>query len=277
MHRAQSELGGRANRENGVCQPSRRLVAPAGVGRYSRAVIQPFAKASLIAVASLACACGGDKSDDKPEDAPSGERTEEPQPETPKDAPTGPFGAFDFEAAKAAWQGSWVLEGEAAGNQVAWMIDGDALVEFDGEQERKLEFSIYSPCQVAYTDTEAGVTTYKSFVLVDDALHTGLGSAGLVVGDATIACTGGKVYVLRGDSCEAWSEMFDDWKSKPAACKVEGEGEDRTFVADGRELPFVSDTALATVQLQGKIAVKHPNFNAAKAALAGDGAAAPTP
>jgi len=55
-------------------------------------------------------ACG--KSDERPEGAPSGERTKEPVPETPKDAPTGPFAGFDFEKAKQAWQGAWVLEGE---------------------------------------------------------------------------------------------------------------------------------------------------------------------
>lgn len=221
---------------------------------------------SLLAASfTLACGSGGDA---KPKEAPPSERMEEPAPETPKDAPKGPFAGFDFEAAKSAWQGSWVLEGEVAGKQVAWMIDGESLVEFDGEKERKLAFSLYSPCQVSYTDEEEGVTTYKNFALVGTQLHTGLGSSGTVAGDATIVCTGGKTYVLRGETCEAWSEMFDDWKNEPAECKVEGEGEARKFVVGSTEIPFVSDTALATTQLQGKLATKHPNFAAAKAALA---------
>ena len=227
----------------------------------------------LAALFTLAC---GAQSDQKPEDAPSGERTEEPVPETPKDAPKGPFAGFDFAGAEAAWQGSWVLDGEG-GKQVVWMIDGASLVEFDGSAERKLEFAIYSPCQVTYTDTDKGVTTYKSFVQVGDVLHTGLGSSGTVAGDATIVCTGGKTYVLRGESCEAWSEMFDDWKSKPAECKIEGEGDTRKFVAGGSEVPFVSALALATTQLQRKVATQYPNFDAAKAALAGEPAAPTAP
>ncbi|PRP94466.1 hypothetical protein ENSA5_40850 [Enhygromyxa salina] len=232
-------------------------------------------QASICALAGLlVLGCGG--KDEKPEDAPSGERTKEPTPETPKDAPKGPFAAFDFEAAEASWQGSWVLEGEVAGKPVAWMIDGALLVESDGAKERKLEFSLYSPCQVAYTDTEAGVTVYKSFVFVRDALHAGLGSAGTVAGDSVIACTGGKTYVLTGDECLAWSEMFDNWKSEPANCAIEGEGDARAFVIDGKtKIPFVDDMSLATAQLQGKVAVKHANFEAAKAALASTGDPAP--
>jgi hypothetical protein len=228
----------------------------------------------LLALAGLlVVGCG--KKDDKPEEAPSGERTKEPVPETPKDAPKGPFAQFDFGAAEAGWQGSWVLEGDVAGKQVAWMIDGKQLVEFDGSKERKLEFSIYSPCQVAYTDTDAGVTVYKSFVFVGDELHAGLGSSGTVVGDSTIVCAGGKTYVLTGDTCEAWSEMFDDWKSEAAECKVEGEGAERKFVVDGREIPFLGEAALGTVQMKANVATKHPNFEAAKQALADAGDDAP--
>ena len=248
------------------------MVALPQGGRYSPALMHTLARVSLVAAVGLLTIACGDKGKDKAEDKPSGERTEEPEPETPKDAPSGPFKEFDFEAAKAAWQGAWVLEGDMAGKQVAWKIEGESLIEFDGEKETKLEFSVYSPCQVTYTDTDKGMTTYKSFVFVGDKLHTGLGSSGVVAGEATIACTGGKVYVLRGETCEAWSEMFDDWKAKPAECKIEGEGEARKFIADGSELPFVSDRALATLQLQGKVAAKHPDFDAAKAALAGPAA-----
>lgn len=217
----------------------------------------------------LVCACG--KKEERPEGAPSGERTKDPAPEVPKDAPTGPFAAFDFEAAEASWQGSWVLDGESGGKQVAWMIDGRSLVEFDGAAERKLEFSLYSPCQVTYTDVDEGVTVYRSFTFVRDTLHTGLGSAGTVAGDSVIVCDGGKTYVLDGaGECLAWSERFDDWKSAPATCEIKdaAEGEPRKFVVDGREIAFIDDVALGTMQMQNNVAIKHANFAAAKAALA---------
>ncbi|KIG13931.1 hypothetical protein DB30_07426 [Enhygromyxa salina] len=215
----------------------------------------------------LLCGCG--KSDQQPEGAPSGERTKEPVPEVPKDAPTGPFAAFDFDAAEASWQGSWVLEGEVAGKQVAWMIDGSSLVEFDGTTERKLEFSLYSPCQITYTDVEEGVTGYKSFVFVRDTLHAGLGSSGTVAGDAVIVCDGGKTYVLdAAGACLAWTERFDDWKSEPATCSVAGEGDARKFVVEGHEIAFLDDASLGTAQMKNNVAIKHANFAAAKAALA---------
>ncbi|PRQ07687.1 hypothetical protein [Enhygromyxa salina] len=221
----------------------------------------------------LICGCG--KKDEVPEGAPSGERTQEPLPEVPKDAPSGPFASFDFEAAEASWQGSWTLDGEVAGKQVAWMIDGATLVEFDGTAERKLEFSLYSPCQITYTDVDEGVTVYKSFTFVRDTLHAGLGSSGTVAGDTVIACHGGKTYVLDGaGTCLAWTERFDDWKSAPATCSVEGEGEARKFVVDGREIEFLDDASLGTLQMKNNVATKHANFAAAKAALA---SAAPPP
>lgn len=237
-----------------------------GTSQHERARAVALVVPTLLVLSSLAC-----KDDPRPEDAPSGERTKEPVPETPKDAPTGPFASFDFEAAKSAWQGSWVLEGEVAGKQVAWMIDGEQLVEFDGERERELEFSLYSPCQVAYTETldDGSTTGFKSFTFARDTLHAGLGAAGTVAGDTTIACAGGKTYTLRGDQCQAWSEMFNDWKAQPAECAVQGEGAERKFVVDGRELSFFDDMALGTEQLRGNVATKYPNFEAAKAALAG--------
>ena len=210
-------------------------------------------------------ACG--KDEDKPP-LPSGERTEEPKVETPKDAATGPFAGFDFAAAKQRWQGAWVLPGSTLGQTVAWHVDGDKVTEFDGTTEKTYAFAVYSPCQVTYTDEEAGVTTYHTFTFAGDTLHTGLGSAGTTVGDAVIGCIGGRTYVLRGDTCEEWSEMFDDWKQQPADCKLEGEGAERKLVTPAGELPFVGDSgALANEQMQGNTATKHADFATAKAAL----------
>jgi hypothetical protein len=230
-------------------------------------------KATLALAVTLVFACG--KSDEKPEGAPSGERTKEPVPETPKDAPRGPFASFDFDAAKQAWQGAWVLEGEVVGSRVAWLVEGDRLRVFDGKTERELGFTVYSPCQVTTTDEEAGVTTYTSFTFVGDELHAGLGSAGTVAGESVIVCDGGKTYVLTGDACEAWTEMFDDWKSEPASCKVEGQGAERKFMIDDRSIAFLGEASLGTDQMKANVATKHPNFDAAKAALASTGDAAP--
>jgi hypothetical protein len=218
---------------------------------------------TALALALLLLGCG--KQDDK-QPPPSGERTEEPVPETPKDAPSGPFAGFDFEAAASKWHGAWTLPG-STGRMVAWSIEGTTLIEFDGEKEQTYEFAIYSPCQITYTDAEAGVTTYKTFTFAGDRLHAGLGSAGAVVGEAIVACMSGKTFVRRGEECLEWSEMFDNWKSKPAECEITGAGEDRKFVTPQGELAFVSDAALVNQQMQGNVATRHADFAAAKAAL----------
>jgi hypothetical protein len=224
-------------------------------------------------VSALLCACG--KSEEKPEGAPSGERTKEPVPEVPKDAPSGPFAAFDFAAAKQAWQGAWLLEGERIGRRVAWLVEGERVRVFDGQAEKQLGFTVYSPCQVTTTDEDAGVTTYTNFLFVGEQLHAGLGSSGTVAGEAVIVCDGGKTYVLIGDTCAAWSEMFDDWKSEPASCKLEGQGPERKFVIGDRSIAFLGDDAIGTDQMKGNVASKYPNFEAAKAALASAGDVAP--
>lgn len=230
-------------------------------------------KTMLVFACALAFACG--KSDEKPEGAPSGERTKEPVPELPKDAPSGPFAAFDFAAAKQAWQGAWVLEGDVIGSRVAWLVEGDRVRMFDGHSERELGFAVYSPCQVTTTDEAAGVTSYTSFTFVGAQLHAGLGSSGTVAGESVIVCDGGKTYVQTGATCEAWTEMFDDWKSEPASCKIEGQGPERKFVIDDRSIAFLGEGSLGTDQMKANVASKYPNFEAAKAALASAGATAP--
>jgi hypothetical protein len=222
--------------------------------------------ATLVLVSVLGLGCG--KSDEKPEGAPSGERTKEPVPEVPKDAPTGPFAAFDFAAAKQAWQGAWILEGDVIGRRVVWLVEGDRVRVYDGQTERELGFAIYSPCQVTTTDEEAGETTYTNFVFVAEQLHAGLGSSGTVAGESVIVCEGGKTYVLTGDKCEAWSEVFDDWKGEPASCRVQGEGAERKFVVEDRSIAFLAEGSLGTEQMKANVASKQPNFDAAKAALA---------
>jgi hypothetical protein len=228
--------------------------------------------ATLALVAALGLACG--KSDERPEGAPSGERTKEPVPETPKDAPSGPFAAFDFAQAKQAWQGAWVLEGEVIGSRVAWLVEGDRVRVFDGKTEREMGFAVYSPCQVTTTEDreDESVTTYTNFTFVGEQLHAGLGSSGTVAGHAVIVCDGGKTYVLTGSTCEAWSEVFDDWKGEPATCKVEGEGPERKFVVEDRSIAFLGEGSLGSDQMKANVASKQPNFDAAKAALASAGA-----
>lgn len=66
--------------------------------------------------------------------------------------------------------------------------------------------------------------------------------------------------------------MFDDWKGEPATCAVEGNGPKRTFMIDGRSMPFWGPTSLGTDQMTANVAQKHPDFDAAKAALAASGA-----
>ncbi len=229
--------------------------------------MRPAQLVPLVSCLLLSFACSRED-DDKPK--PTGERTKEPVPETPKDAPTGPFAGFDFAAAAQRWQGAWVLPGETAGSKVAWEVRGDKVMQADGGAERTFDFAIYSPCQVSYTDADAGETTFKTFTFAGDQLYAGLGAAGLVVGDTTIVCSGGDVLTLRGGECLKWSEMFDDWKSEKAECSISGEGEARRFVAGSSSLSFVDGgSALVDEQMRGQMASSHADFGAAKQVLGG--------
>jgi hypothetical protein len=195
----------------------------------------------LLALGVAGCSREGD---DEPK--PTGERTREPLPETPKDAPSGPFAEFDFAAAADRWQGAWVLAGTPGDADVEWHVVGETVTQSRPDAaDASFRFAIYSPCQVSYTDDEAGETTYLNFVFVGEQLHAGLGATGVVLGESTIVCDAdGQIHVLTGDTCLRWSEMFDDWKSSPGTCRIEGEGADRVFVAGDTRLGFVGDALL---------------------------------
>ncbi|NVB42901.1 hypothetical protein G6O69_34085 [Pseudenhygromyxa sp. WMMC2535] len=220
--------------------------------------------AALLAV--VLAGCGGETEEAA---KPSGERRAAPEPETPKEAPSGPFGAYDFAAAAKRFEGAWVVPGLAPGGETAWFIEGDELVEFDGESEHRYAFTIYSPCQVALTDADAGETTYRPFTFVGDALHVGVASStGVVIGDETVACVMGQVYVLEaGGRCSAWSEIFDDWKREDAECEIEGEGASRQLVVGDRRLRFEGE-GLYDDNSKTSVARRESDFAAAKAALA---------
>jgi hypothetical protein len=219
----------------------------------------------------LALGVAGCSRDAEDSPKPTGERTRDPVPETPKDAPTGPFAKFDFAAAADRWQGAWRFAGESPIADVAWNVAGDRVTQLAGDRgpdaaEASFRFAIYSPCQITFTDDEAGETTYVNFVFVGDQLHAGLGATGVVLGESIVVCgSDGEIHVLTGDTCLRWSEMFDDWKSKPATCRVAGEGAERVFVVGETQLSFVGD-ALLEASMRDSIATKHADYAAAKAA-----------
>ncbi len=223
----------------------------------------------------LLLGCSRD-SEDSPK--PSGERTHEPVPETAKDAPTGPFAKFDFAAASKRWQGAWVLAGGVSNTSVAWHVEGDQVTVAQASADAsptKLRFAVYSPCQVSTTDDAAGETTYLNFAFVGEQLHAGLGATGVVLGETTVVCDGGQIYVLDAAQCQRWSELFDDWSSEPAQCRIEGEGADRVFVVGETRLSFPSQSPLTLLEadMLDRRASWHADFSAAKAALAVAGAA----
>jgi hypothetical protein len=210
-------------------------------------------------------ATGGCSSED-PAPKPSGERTREVVPETPKDAPSGPFSAFDFEAASRRLQGTWLVAHASA----VWSIEGDRLVIAHGDgRTQSLRWSVYSPCQLALTDDAAGETSYWNFAFDDERVWLGLGPLGRTLGEDLVACdANGQVFVLEGETCSRWSEMFDDWKRQPGKCRVDGQGSERRFVIGEARLEFEGSVLLAP-DMREQLAVRHADVEAAKQALAG--------
>lgn len=205
-------------------------------------------------------------SSEEPAPKPSGERTREVVPETPKDAPSGPFAAFDFEAAAQRMQGAWLV----AGAKAVWSVEGDRLVIAHGDgRTQSLRWSVYSPCQLALTDEAAGETSYWNFAFDDERVWLGLGALGRTLGEDLVVCDAeGQVFVLRGETCSRWSEMFDDWKRKPGKCRVEGQGSERRFVVGETRLSFEGGVLLAP-EMHEQLAVRHADLDSAKRALAG--------
>lgn len=213
---------------------------------------------------ALAALLGGVACKDAP-DRPSGERTVEPVPETPKDAPTGPFAGFDFADAKQRWQGAWHLP-----SNEAWWVEGDRVTVFDpglGGDRGEMAFAIYSPCQVTITDEGRGITEYRYYALAGDALHVApLGPFGTTLGDKAVVCRFADTLVLEGETCESWIEMFDDWKGSPSQCQISGQGDGRRFVAGEDSLRAVAGAWVPEDAAETR-AKAHPDFDAAKAAL----------
>ncbi len=214
-------------------------------------------------VATLATA--GCSSED-PTPKPSGERTREVVPETPKDAPSGPFAAFDFAAASARLQGVWLV----AGANAVWSVEGDRLGIAHGDgRTQTLKLSVYSPCQLALTDDAAGETTYWNFAFDDERVWLGLGPRGRTLGEDLVVCdAAGQVFVLQGETCSRWSEMCDDWKRQAGKCRVEGQGSARRFVVGEARLEFEGGVLLDPA-MREQLAIRHADVEAAKQALAG--------
>ena len=230
---------------------------------------------TLLLVTLLAIGCK--KHDAEPADNPAaakpGPAESKPTETTP--AATPPFAEFGSnEDALKKWQGAWVLETGSLNHYEAWDVKGDELTSFDGTVEQKRKLQILAPCQakVIKKTADGSSSHFVDFVFDGDALHAGMGDAGIKKGNKLIAC-GSRIFVWDGTKCTAYEQGFNDetkWESKPTECKVEGEVFTTVIPESGRKDEFliVGDTLMSAQMKGNKVVEKATDFADAKAKLA---------
>ena len=178
------------------------------------------------------------------------------------------FAAWDLPARAKAWQGAHVVDG------LAYEIAGTVAKVWDGTAEKKLTFTLESPCSAKLMEKSADGSesgSVATFTLKGGKLVAGLGEAGSRKGKSAIACVGGQVLTLDdAGTCLAWSSMFE-WKSEPGTCAFAQQGGKEVFTAkvNNSDTTLVVDgDALMTEQLVNAHSSDFPDYAAAKAALA---------
>jgi len=245
----------------------------------------------LGAGALLLTACDEPPPDERDED--SADRTasaaksagkaaaDKPKKKPTKPSKPGPHGGADLAAIQAKLQGTWLVGGRSFGaSRSIWHIEGDQVTIVRGDKEEKATVKVVAPCHLVTTVTspKGSSNTFHNFVFDGDELYSGLGNAGTKVGDKTVACFSGGIYVLDGDDCVRWSSSFDPdhWQPGKAECGLAAD-DPKVFEATdtstdkptyGTEKMNVHGDVMMTAQMRGNRAEKVASLAEAKQRLA---------
>ncbi|MBI3072404.1 MAG: hypothetical protein HYY84_09850 [Deltaproteobacteria bacterium] len=139
---------------------------------------------------------------------------------------------LDAASIQTKLQGAWVLRHVSSlGDVQAWEVKGAKVTVYEpkrttGPKERTLDLVVESPCTLKLSETRPDGATesgFSTFVFLGNALHLGLGDAGVKQGNSVVACGGGGVFVLTGGKCTVHKAMFGRWGSEPATCNLRGD------------------------------------------------------
>jgi transcription elongation factor len=193
-----------------------------------------------------------------------------------KPAPSGPFGAWDMDGRKAAFQGAHVAPGGGLGSWEAWNVEGDKVTIWDGTKESVAELSLTSPCEatmmVKSADGSSSGTT-SHYTIEGGKIVSGLGDAGSRNGATAVACVSNKVVTLDASgACLEWEQdMFEKtkYKSGPGKCGFAKNGDTEVFKAtvNGSEAELeIHGDAMYSHQIATTHSEKATDWAAAKAA-----------
>ncbi|MCE9580001.1 MAG: hypothetical protein K8W52_43195 [Deltaproteobacteria bacterium] len=226
---------------------------------------------SLVAASNLA-ACKKKEGDGAASGATKPTESGEP---AAKPVPSGPFGAWDMDGRKAAFQGAFVAPGGSIGQWEAWNVEGTKVTIWDGTKEQTAELEITSPCEASITIKSADGSssgTVSHFTVEGGKLMTGLGNAGSRNGATAVACVSNKVVTLDASgACLEWEQdMFEKtkYKSGPGKCGFAKDGDKEVFKAtvNGSESTLeIHGDAMYSTQIAQTHAEKVADFAAAKA------------
>lgn len=187
-------------------------------------------------------------------------------------AVAGPFAAefpeFDATVVAHALQGTWVFEGNM-NRPTVWSVEGTKVTQVTADGETLAGDLVFrDPCTVSLELPDGGDTYVYAFL--GGALHLGLGSSGVVVGETLYACPYPSLVRKSGDTCELVTGDVDDggtrshtWKATPCTADA------TTFTATDRfdrELALhIDGRALFDDQLKGSPAIEVADLAAGKA------------
>jgi hypothetical protein len=223
---------------------------------------------TITATAGAAC-----KKDDPAQTGGAAPAGDEPAPGAA--AETGLFAGWDLAGRRAALQGAHVTPGNSYGTWHAWYVDGDQVTVWDGAQEKTLELSVPSPCEVKVTERTGSGSSWSvtHFTLRKGVPVMGLGDAGSRRGEEAIACVSNRIVTRDASgACTEWKRSgFDDgpYESKPGTCAFvqDGERELFTIALDEYEARlWIDGDALLSEQLARTHSEKVGDYGAAKAA-----------
>jgi hypothetical protein len=254
------------------------LMPPEMQGQLKAGKADAIAKCEKMSPDARRCALDAKSLDDLmkcPRDGATS-KTAEPTADMPKPSGGGDypsaFAAWDMASRKAAWQGAWAGDGEAAGAKAAWQIAGDKIDMVDAQGEKHLDLELESPCSAKFVEHGADGSTSSTtavYTLQDGQLITGLGDAGQKKGDQAVVCGGGKIFTVDAKGCTEWEDNFGKLESKPGDCGFAKDGDKDIFryKADGMESKLLVDgDVIWSEQLKLTHATKQPDLAAAKKA-----------
>lgn len=179
-----------------------------------------------------------------------------------------PFGEQVLLEQARAWQGAWVTSGSPHYKSVAWKVEGDSVIVYDGAEEERMAFTVMAPCMAKLEGEK--VTRYRTFAFRGERkLASGGTGAGVLTDEGFVACLACDVYVGTGSGCRVWTTQGFDRGFEQAECRESGNRvEVKTPDLDNWNALRKTDGLLVSRLLRRRNRLKsYPTFDQAKAAV----------